>query len=270
LVDNQNKTFIHNQNNTKMKATNNTVLITGGSAGIGFEIATFLSDQGNDVIITGRNKERLESAAAKLKGVTAILSDVSKEADVNELVANLKRDFPALNMVINNAGNAFVYDLATDTGAFEYAYEEMLTNYLSVVRLNELLLPQLRQQPKAAIVNVSSIVAFVPGSLATYSASKAALHSYTLSLRIALAETNISVFELMPPLVDTTFSAPIGGHTGISPKAVAEEFYAALQSNELEIHVGHTAQLYKLFLSSPAQALHYMTANRKQLQTTLS
>ncbi len=221
------------------------------------------------MIITGRNKERLQDAAAKLKGVTAIASDVSKQKDVNELAEKLK-DFPALNMVINNAGNAFVYDLSTDTGAFEYAYEEMLTNYFSVIRLNELLLPHLKQQHHAAIVNVSSIVAFVPGIVSTYAASKAALHSYTQSLRVALENTNIGVFELMPPLVNTEFSAQIGGHTGISPKAVAEEFYAALENDEFEIHVGNTAQLYKLFLSSPAEALKVMTANRKQLQAELN
>ncbi|MCW3110139.1 MAG: short-chain dehydrogenase, partial [Segetibacter sp.] len=172
---------------------------------------------------------------------------------------------PALNMVINNAGSAFVYDLSTGTGAFDKAQEEMLTNYLSVIRLNEKFLPLLKNQQEAAIVNVSSIVAFVPGSLATYSASKAALHSYTQSLRMAVEETAIKVFELMPPLVDTEFSAPIGGHNGIPPVAVAERLYKALEMDEYEIHVGQTEQLFKLFLSSPAEALLLMNRNRKQL-----
>lgn len=248
-----------------MKTTNNTVLITGGSAGIGFEITKLLSEKGNDVIITGRNKERLQQAASKLKHVTAIASDVSNEADVNHLVDKLSADFPALNMVINNAGSAFVYDLSKDTGAFANAQEEMLTNYLSVIRLNEKLLPLLKLQPYAAIVNVSSVVAFVPGSLSTYSASKAALHSYTQSLRMALEETSVSVFELMPPLVDTAFSAPIGGHNGIAPSAVAAQVFEALQNDVFEIRVGNTEQVYRLFLSSPEEALHLMNANRKQL-----
>lgn len=248
-----------------MRTSNNTILITGGSAGIGFEIARLLSEKGNRVIITGRNKERLEAAASTLNNVTAIASDVTKPEDVELLTEKLKIEFPELNIVINNAGNAFLYDLSSSEDAFGKAQDEMLTNYLSVIRLNEKLLPILKEQDEAAIVNVSSIVAFVPGSLATYSASKAALHSYTQSLRLALEDTSIKVFELMPPLVDTQFSAPIGGKNGISPAVVAGSLIAALETNDYEIRVGQTEDLYRLFLSSPAKALEYLNAGRKQL-----
>src|SRR5204863_5454551 len=105
--------------------------------------------------------------------------------------------------------------------------------------------------------------AFVPGALATYSASKAALHSYTQSLRVALEDTPVKVFELMPPLVDTQFSAPIGGSNGIHPLAVAEELINALEKNDYEIQLGQTADLYQLFLSSPAKALEFMRGSRK-------
>jgi uncharacterized oxidoreductase len=242
-----------------MKTTNNTILISGGSAGIGFETAKLLSEKGNTVIITGRNKERLEQAAAKLKNVTAIACDVSNKEDVQQLVKRLNSDFPALNLVINNAGRAILYNLADENAnGFEKAEDEMLTNYLSVIRLNELLLPQLKKQTDAAIVNVSSVVAFVPGALPTYSASKAALHSYTQSLRIALAQSPVKVFELMPPLVNTELSKEIGGAKGIHPSVVAEEFFNALGNDEYEIHVGNTAHVYKIFLSSPAEALKLM------------
>lgn len=244
-----------------MTPNKHTVLITGGSAGIGFEIAKLLSEKGNHVIITGRNKERLHKAAAKLQNVTAFVSDVTKADEVNQLVARLNTEFPGLDMLINNAGHALLYDIAANDNAFEKAGEEMFTNYLSVIRLTEKLLPLLKKQPQAAIVNVSSIVAFVPGSLAGYSASKAALHSYTNSLRIALEETSsIKVFELMPPLVDTEFSRPIGGQNGISPRQVAEEFYKALQTGTYEIHVGNTADMYRLFHSSPNEALRVMNS----------
>lgn len=246
-----------------MNTTNNTVLISGGSAGIGFEIAKLLSEKGNKVIITGRNQERLLQATAQLKNVTAIVSDVSNPEDVDRLVAQITAGYPQLNMVINNAGQAYLYNLTGENAnVFEKAEDEMLTNYLSVIRLNEKLLPLLKKQKAAAVVNVSSIVAFVPGRLATYSASKAALHSYTRSLRLALKEnSHVEVFELMPPLVDTEFSASIGGKTGISPTAVAEQLVAGLENNNYEIRVGKTEDIYRLSLLSPEEALHVMNGS---------
>ncbi|MBB6128990.1 SDR family oxidoreductase [Mucilaginibacter lappiensis] len=246
-----------------MKTSQNTVLITGGSAGIGFEIAKQLSAKNNHVIIIGRNPERLQKAAAQLQNVTAINADISNAADVENLVAKLFSDFPHLNVVINNAGAASISDLLNNTDTFEKASAEMHTNYLSVIRLNEKLLPLLKNQSEAAIVNVSSIVAFVPGKLtATYSASKAALHSYTQALRVALTDTSVKVFELMPPLVDTEFSTEIGGHLGIPPSQVADEFLASLETDNYEIRVGNTEQLYQLYLSSPTEALNFMNARK--------
>lgn len=238
-----------------MNTQNNTILITGGSAGIGLELAKQLLAQGNQVIITGRNAERLQKAAAQLPGVTAIAGDVAKADDVARLVSQVSQEHPGLNMVINNAGAAFVHNPSSDSGTFEKAEAEMLTNYLSIIRLNELLLPLLKRQPAAAIVNVSSIVTFAPSSaIPTYSASKAALHSYTQTLRHLLAGTSVKVFELMPPLVNTDFSEDIGGANGIPPAQVAEEFLAALAQDEYEIHVGNTAGIYQLSLSDPAAA----------------
>lgn len=239
-----------------MNTTNNTVLITGGSAGIGFEIARLFAAAGNKVIITGRDKQRMDNALAKLPGVTGIISDVSKKGDADALVTQVSTDFPELNVVINNAGRAFLHNLATDTGAAEKAEEEMITNYFSIIRLNEKLLPLLSAQKEAAIVNVSSVVAIVPGSLPTYSASKAALHSYTQALRISLERAgSVKVFELMPPLVDTELSAPIGGHNGIAPSVVAKDLLDAMANDTYEIHVGNTKHVYDLYLQSPAEAL---------------
>lgn len=248
-----------------MNTTNNTVLISGGSAGIGLEIAKLLSAQGNKVIITGRNKERLANALAQLTDAVGIQCDISNEAETVALAEKIKSAYPQLNVLINNAGAAHLYDLLVENvNAHTKAQEEMLTNYIAVIRLNELLLPLLQQQSEAAIVNVSSIVAFVPGALATYSASKAALHSYTQSLRIALNKisSSVKVFELMPPLVDTEFSAPIGGHKGIPAIEVAQQFLTAFEKDDLEIRVGQTEAIYRLFLSSPAEALNAMNAAR--------
>ncbi len=246
-----------------MKTTNNTVLISGGSAGIGLEIAKLLSEKGNKVIITGRNEERLKNAASQLKNVTTIASDVSNAEDVENLINRIKTEFPDLNMVINNAGRALVYDITEENAnAFEKAEDEMLTNYLSIIRLNEKLLPVLKTNSNPTIVNVSSVVAFVPGFLATYSASKAALHSYTRYLRLALKDANVNVFELMPPLVDTEFSAPIGGKNGVPASFVAEQLIAGLDQDNYEIRVGQTEDIYRLYLSSPDDALLAMNQSR--------
>jgi uncharacterized oxidoreductase len=239
-----------------MKTSQNTVLITGGSAGIGLEIAQEFLSAGNKVIITGRDEARLKRAKTQLPGVIAIACDVTNLAEVDQLTENLYKNFPSLNVVVNNAGRATVHHLSENTGAYEKAGEEIQTNYLSIIRLNEKLLPLLKKQPEAAIVNVSSIVAFVPNHrTSTYGASKAALHSYTLSLRLSLANTSVKVFELMPPLVNTEFSQEIGGANGIPPSQVAEELFNAWAKNEYEIHVGKTAYIYDLSRSAPAEAL---------------
>jgi uncharacterized oxidoreductase len=244
-----------------MKTSENTILITGGSAGIGFAIAKQLTAKNNHVIIVGRNPERLQKAAAELTNVTAISADISYAEDVDKLVDRLVNEFPSLNIVINNAGFAQMNNLLTDSDTFEKASAEILTNYLSIVSLNEKLLPLLRKQTEAAIVNVSSVVAFVPSSVLTgYSASKAALHSYTQSLRHFLSSTSVKVFELMPPLVDTEFSAEIGGHNGIKPAVVAEELIAALETDTFEIRVGNTAQIYQLYRSAPEDAFKAMNS----------
>ncbi|MDJ1499746.1 SDR family oxidoreductase [Xanthocytophaga agilis] len=245
-----------------MKTSNNTILITGGSAGIGFEIAKQFVSKSNKVIITGRDENRLKYAAEQLPGVIPIVSDISKEEDVEKLVSELQTEYPQLNMVINNAGKAYLHDLSENTQTFDYASAEILTNYLSIIRLNEKLLPILKKQPESAIVQVSSVVAFVPNhKLSTYSASKAALHSYSQSIRISLENTSVKVFELMPPLVNTDFSKEIGGENGISPQVVAADLIHALENNIYEIHVGQTAYIYDLSKSSPEDAL--LAMNRR-------
>ncbi len=253
-----------------MKNTSgNTILITGSSAGIGFEMAKLLSAKGNHIIMTGRDKERLMKAASGLTNITAIQCDIRKEKDMDELVARIEKEFPQMNILINNAGRAIAYPLLEEgINAYEKAKDEMQTNYFAVIRLIEKLLPQLKKQPESAIVNVSSVVAFVPGRIATYSATKAALHNYTQSLRMQLAEVtdNVKVFELMPPLVNTELSKDIGGANGIHPSVVAEALWQGLENDTYEIHAGMTADFYKLYLSSPEAALQKMFASRAPIK----
>ncbi|MHA4738363.1 SDR family oxidoreductase [Dyadobacter sp. MSC1_007] len=243
-----------------MKTSGNTILITGGSAGIGFEIAKAFSERDNHVIITGRNEERLLNAAAKLKNVTPIVFDVTDKQDIETLATRLETEFPELNVVINNAGKAFYYQLNGEEDAAALAEEEIVTNYLSIIRLNQRLTPLLENAGEAAIVTVSSIAGLVPNHiLPTYAASKAALHSYTQSLRITLGKsTGIKVYELLPPLVNTEFSTVIGGQNGIPPKQVADDLINAFETDTYEVLTGKTADVFNLFLSSPTDALQAM------------
>ncbi|GAA4151822.1 SDR family oxidoreductase [Chryseobacterium ginsenosidimutans] len=235
-----------------MNITNNTILITGGGSGIGLEIAKALSPA-NKIIIVGRNKEKLEAAAKDLENVFTIQADITNESDVNRLFEEVKTTFGGLNILINNAGHAHYYTISENSDTYTKALEEFTTNYFAPIRLTEKFLPLLKEQSESAIVNVSSIVGFVPGyHLPTYSDSKAALHSHTQVLRFQLAkDTNVKVFELMPPLVNTDFSAEIGGkENGIPPSDVANDLVKALEENIYEIRVGNTGLLYDNFFAA--------------------
>lgn len=232
-----------------MKTSENTVFISGGSAGIGLAIARKLSAAGNKVIINGRDGLRLESALKELDNAVAIQGDLSLETERVRIAAELADKYPALNMIINNAGTAFINDLGDHSNnAAEKAYQEINTNYLSVIHFTSLVLPQLLVQNDAAVVNVSSIAVFRSNRyLPTYSASKAALHSYTQGLRDTFSENEkLHVFEIYPPLVNTEFSAGIGGANGISPSEVADDFFAALECNQYEVPVGDTKKIHAL------------------------
>jgi uncharacterized oxidoreductase len=239
-----------------MNTNRQVVLVTGGGSGIGFELAKKFSLLGNEVILVGRNRNKLISQAAQLSNTKIYVCDITSEDEVNGLVQFVKDEFGGLSILVNNAGVANIHSLAVSGNSFHFAQQEIETNYLSAVRLTEKLLPLLMQRKEAAIMNNSSVVALVPAaSLATYSASKAALHSYTQSLRIALQKsTQVKVFELMPPLVDTEFARKIPGQK-ITAEEVAEAAIYALQNDIFEIHVASTSAIYKLFLSSPELAL---------------
>ncbi|RAJ08868.1 putative oxidoreductase [Chitinophaga skermanii] len=240
-----------------MNTNNKTILITGGGSGIGFEIAKLFSAQGNKVIIAGRSEQRLQAAVTALPGGSYIVADITNHADVDKLVADIKTHHSDLSILINNAGAAFKYDLNASTDAYGMALAEFQANLLAPIHLTEQLLPLLKQQPEAAIVNVSSIVAFAPSkNLPTYAASKSALHSYTQALRLALADTNVKVFELMPPLVNTDFSEMIGGKEhGMPAIDVAKGLLEGLKNDTEEMHIGQTAEFRKFFFASPEEAV---------------
>ncbi|MBD8081903.1 SDR family oxidoreductase [Chryseobacterium caseinilyticum] len=229
-----------------MKTTGNTVFISGGSAGIGLAIAKKLNAEGNRIIINGRNEERLQNALQQLDNAVAIQGDLSIEADRLRIAEDLKNNHPDVNIIINNAGAAFTYLLNETQNAHEKAAIEMNTNYFSVIHFTELLLPHLLQKTDSAVVNISSIAVF--GShkmLPTYGATKAALHRYTQALRQTYEDReNIQIYEVYPPLVNTEFSAEIGGANGIPASEVADEFFLALEKNQFDVPVGDTKQFF--------------------------
>nr|WP_321521520.1 SDR family NAD(P)-dependent oxidoreductase [uncultured Macellibacteroides sp.] len=231
-----------------MKTTGNTIFISGGTAGIGFAIAKKLSEEGNKVIINGRNEDRLLKALQKLDNASGIQGDLSVEEDRIRIATILKEQYPDVNIIINNAGTAFSYLLNEVTNAHEKAAIEMNTNYFAVIHFTELLLPYLTQKTEAAVVNISSIAVFGSHKLVpTYGATKAALHSYTVALRNTYEDVkNVQIFEVYPPLVNTEFSAEIGGVNGIPPSEVADELFRALEKNQLEVPVGDSKSFFEL------------------------
>ena len=242
-----------------MKTSSNTVFISGGSAGIGLAIAKKLSAAGNKVIINGRSKERLENALKELGNAVALQGDLSIEAERIRIAGELASQYPDLNMIINNAGAAFLNDLSnSNNNAAEKAYQEMNTNYISVIHFTSLVLPQLLQQQEAAVVNISSIAVFRSNKYApTYAASKAALHSYTQGLRDTFAENEkLNIYEVYPPLVNTEFSAEIGGANGIPASEVADDFFAALELDQFEVPVGDSKKIHALVNPITEQAPH--------------
>ncbi len=187
-----------------MKLTGNTILITGGSSGIGRALAESFHALGNKVIITGRRKQLLDEIVANHQGMTAIAIDIEDPANIRSLATDVAKQYPTLNVLVNNAGIMRPEKLQSQQADLADAEAIVTTNLLGPIRLTSALLPHLQQQPYSAIMNVSSGLAFVPLALTpTYCATKAAIHSYTESLRYQLRESTTEVLELIPPYVAT-------------------------------------------------------------------
>jgi uncharacterized oxidoreductase len=187
-----------------MKLTGNTILVTGGGSGIGRGLAEGFHALGNRVIIAGRRRKALEEVAAANPGIKAVTFDISDEASIRSLAGEAAARFPSLNVLINNAGIMRAENLQAQQEDLADAEAILTTNLLGPIRLTAALLPQLGKQPYSAIMNVSSGLAFVPlAPTPTYCATKAAIHSYTQSLRYQLRATTTEVLELIPPYVAT-------------------------------------------------------------------
>ncbi len=205
-----------------MQMTGNTVLVTGGGSGIGRGLAESLHRLGNQVVIAGRRRELLQAVVAANPGIDYLSLDQSDAADVRRFAVELTDRFPELNIVVNNAGTQRVEDLTASNAGL--AEQSIAINLLGPIRLISALLPALLRKPHAAILNVTSGLAFMPSALTpTYCAAKAALHSYTQSLRFQLRDTAVRVVEIIPPHVQTALQ----GERGFDPRAMPLDDYVA-------------------------------------------
>ncbi|MBV8466102.1 MAG: SDR family NAD(P)-dependent oxidoreductase, partial [Burkholderiales bacterium] len=187
-----------------MKLTGNTIFITGGTSGIGRGLAEAFHRLGNKVIIAGRRKALLDQVAAATPGIDTIELDVSDPASIASVAAELIGKYPSLNVVINNAGIMPFDDASSGKHDDAQAIKLVETNLLGPVRVSAAFVEHLKKQREAYIINNSSVLAFVPlATTGLYSATKAAVHSYTLSQRFMLRKSNVRVLEIAPPWVDT-------------------------------------------------------------------
>jgi uncharacterized oxidoreductase len=237
-----------------MRLAGKSVLLTGGSAGIGREIARQLKARGAHVVLTGRNVERLDFMRAE--GFETIRADLSNAAGVDALVAELgERRFDVL---INNAGQLIDHDFRKGSPDPDAADEGIYSNLQAPIRLITAMVAMLKARPEAAIVNVTSGLAIAPASRQPiYCATKAGLRSYTLALRQQLADTKIRVIEALPPVVDTQMNAD-NAMSKMPAEECARQIVSAIENNRDEANIGQVKLLRLVDGISPALARRIM------------
>jgi uncharacterized oxidoreductase len=232
-----------------MKLTGRTILITGGGSGIGGGLAKAFHERGNQVIITGRRKPTLKAFAAKHKGMDFFPMDVSKDADIQKLFNIISKKYPRLDVVINNAGIWQNQDFTKPETLSKKLFNELDINLKGLIRMTQVFLPLLYKQKDAVLMNVSSGLAYMPLSMApVYCATKAAVHSFSMSLRHQLRKTSVTVIELAPPAVETNLGKVPGKEDEIKyPKLGLEPFIVqtmkALETDETELPIGQSKML---------------------------
>lgn len=227
-----------------MKLTDRTILITGGSAGIGLAFALKFLELGNEVIVTGRRQAVLDALKARYPKLHTIQSDVADPEQIAALAARMKADFPTLDVLMNNAGIGLAKNLRSSVADLAGLMKEMDVNVGGVIRTTSALIDMLTAN-RGTVINVSSLLAFAPvAALPIYGATKAAVHSYTQSLRFQLEDSGVEVIELMPPAVRTDMTSEFdeAGISTISTEELIKQSFAALAAGKLEIRPGQANQ----------------------------
>jgi len=225
-----------------MRLTGRTILITGGSAGIGLAFAVKFLDLGNEVIVTGRRRAQLDAVKAQHPKLHTIQSDVADPAQIAALAVRVKRDFPKLDVLMNNAGVGVAKNLKASVKDLEGLMTEMEINVGGVIRTTSALIDILTAN-QGTVINVSSGLAFVPvPAMPIYSATKAAVHSYTQSLRFQLEDSGVGVIDLMPPAVRTEMTSEFdeAGIKTITTEELVKQTIAALRAGKREIRPGQS------------------------------
>jgi uncharacterized oxidoreductase len=226
-----------------VELTNNTILITGGTSGLGLEFAKQLLKLGNTVIITGRNQSKLEQTKKLLPGVHTFQSDVSDTKAIERLFENVTQQFPALNILINNAGEMRKINLHDTSNNLNNITWEIEINLSGPICMIQEFLPYLKTKKTAAILNVTSGLSLIPFPIAPiYGATKSGLRSYTKSLRVQLKNTGIKVFELVAPGANTPLNDKFASDVDSRSLMPADKVIAAtikgMQKDKLEIYPG--------------------------------
>jgi uncharacterized oxidoreductase len=225
-----------------MDLGSNTVLVTGGASGIGYGLAERFLRAGSEVIVCGRREEKLRDVRERSPGIHTRVCDVERERDRASLHEWVTREFPRVNVLVNNAGIQERIELGRPE-EWPLVSREIAINLEAPIHLSMLLVPHLRKIGRAAIVNITSGLSFVPlAAVPVYAATKAALHSFTLSLRHQLAGTPIEVIEIIPPAVNTDLGGP-GRHTfGVPVGELLAAVVPRLEAGDVEIPYGFARQ----------------------------
>lgn len=246
-----------------MKTVGNTVLITGGATGIGLALTELFLKKGNEVVICGRRERALGEAKAKFPQVHIRRCNLASAEERKALVAWSTETFSGINILVNNAGIQRQIDFLKGAEDLLAGEDEIKTNLQAPIHLSALFIPHLMEQSESAIINVSSGLGFIPlAIMPVYCATKAALHSFSLSLRHQLRETPVKVFEIIPPIVDTELDKGARERRGqkdrgIQPGEVAEATLRGLAQDEYEVPVGK-AQFLRMGARSEPERIFQM------------
>ncbi|MBB4001222.1 SDR family oxidoreductase [Aurantimonas endophytica] len=240
-----------------MNISGNTILITGAGTGMGLIAAKVLAARGNRVIMVARDAERLRREAEALPGTLAYACDIADAGQVDGLLDWVRGNAPELNVLFLNAGVTHTYRLFDGTDAARNARLEMLVNFVSAVDLTHRFLPLLESRPNPALIVTTSGVVYAPDTTnPTYSATKAALHSYVQSMRYRLKQVDspVRLFELVSPLVDTPFASGVKSDAKAKPETVIAELLRALEEDTFDIRPGSSQALYEAWRADPEKA----------------